>query len=76
MDHHPTLHSSSFLPEVKKSTRDRERRFKETEEPVDSDPSTVKKLADKLEFTLNSKVNNSYEMFKFFDKDNDGWAAA
>jgi hypothetical protein len=32
----------------------------------------VKSLADRLGFTLNSKVNNSYEMFKFFDKDNDG----
>jgi hypothetical protein len=32
----------------------------------------IKNIADRLGFTLNSKVNNSYEMFKFFDKDNDG----
>lgn len=32
----------------------------------------MKNLADRLGFTLNSKVNNSFDMFKFFDKDNDG----
>jgi Ca2+-binding EF-hand superfamily protein len=32
----------------------------------------VKKLADKLGFTLNSKVSNSYDMFKYFDRDDDG----
>lgn len=41
-------------------------------DPKRTNNREIKNIADRLGFTLNSKLNSSYEMFKFFDKDNDG----
>lgn len=61
------------LPEVRKAIGSTQKfvasTYQSNKQYTDRD---MKGLADRLGFTLNSKVNNSFDMFKFFDKDNDG----
>lgn len=67
-----------MLPEVRKNielpTHQSLNHTAVLKDPRRPNNKEIKNLADRLGFTLNSKVSNSYEMFKFFDKDNDGYA--